>query len=125
MGFLNEVLRPHQHWWDSDAMQRHDIDALRDRVHDERRRQVVARGREQALEARVAELEEQVGEATLLCRTLLHLLVENDLMNPERFYEVLASIDAEDGVQDGMVTPKRSRSSGRERGQDGGRRGKR
>ncbi|QDV83393.1 hypothetical protein [Planctomycetes bacterium TBK1r] len=94
------------HLFDSDYKRRADIEKLKRSV----RRRSAARSHDiQQVDQqakRIDQLEQHVGELALLCRTLLTVLRENRLVEPEQFQEVMNRIDAEDGVVDGMVTPQ-------------------
>ncbi|QDV42408.1 hypothetical protein Enr13x_22530 [Stieleria neptunia] len=94
------------HLFDSDYKRRADIEKLKRAA----RRRVAARSHEiQQVDQqakRIDQLEQNVGELALLCRSLLTVLRENRLVEPEQFQEVMDRIDAEDGVVDGMVTPQ-------------------
>lgn len=92
--------------FDNEYRQRYDIENLRHAANNARRRQ--SRARRETKE-RVAELEQEVGELALICRTLLTVLRETDGFDEERFQQVFADIDAEDGVLDGRVTPESNR----------------
>lgn len=63
-----------------------------------------------ALSDRIEDLENQVGELALLCRGLVVALAEAKALNETRLREVMARIDAEDGVVDGRVTSKRGQA---------------
>ena len=63
-------------------------------------------------EKRIAELEQQLGEVALICRTLLTVLRESGQVKPEQFQQVMNRIDLEDGVEDGRVSPKPKEDQG-------------
>lgn len=60
----------------------------------------------------MSDLEDQVGELTLLCRSLLTVLRENDLVQPEHLDTVLKRLDAEAGALDGKITESRNDGPG-------------
>ncbi len=94
--------------FDSDYMQRADLESLKDRS----RRQHLAIARSSArktkriseLEGRVEELEEQVGALELINRALLATLRKSSDWSEEEFCNLLNQIDVEDGALDGKVT---------------------
>lgn len=57
---------------------------------------------------RIDELEDQVGQLALLCRSLLTVLREDGTVKPDRLCEVMNRIDAEDGTLDGKMTAPKS-----------------
>lgn len=96
--------------FDNEYRQRSDIEDLK------RRSQVTGRSqtrKAKELDRRVDELEEEVGEITLVCRSLLTLLRQSGVVDPTAFEAVMADIDAEDGVIDGRVTPEDKRPKSR------------
>jgi hypothetical protein len=92
--------------FDSDYKQRADIEALKDSSARRKRAWHQDRQRGEDQQQRIVALEEQVGELTLLCRSLLTCLREAGIVQPEKFQEVMQRIDVEDGVADGKVTIK-------------------
>ena len=94
------------HLFDNEYKQRADIEVLKRSA----RKRVVSRSRQvQQIDdqaRRIEQLEQQVGELALLCRTLLTVLRTNGAVEPTQFHQVMDEIDAEDGVVDGMVTPQ-------------------
>ena len=94
------------HLFDSEYKRRADIESLKRsalrrsaaRTHDVQRL-------DQQIN-RIDQLEQHVGELALLCRSLLTLLRENGIVEPEQFERVMNRIDAEDGVIDGKITPE-------------------
>ncbi len=87
--------------FDSEWKQRADIESMKSRAS------VVGRSmrrRTGELSKRIEELEDDVAELTLTCRTLLTILRESGVVDPIVFAEKFADIDAEDGVIDGKVT---------------------
>ncbi len=90
------------HVFDSNIKQRADIEELRRRSLDMAQRQ---HDRASIHKKRIEALEVEVGELTLLCRTMLTLLRENGILNPEAMDRIMREIDLEDGVLDGRVTP--------------------
>lgn len=92
-------------FFDSDFKQRADIEALKRSEHARRVSRRHKLRQVEDMEQRIEQLEDQVGELALLCRTLLTVMREDGSIAPERFQEVMIRIDAEDGVVDGKVTP--------------------
>lgn len=92
--------------FDNDYMQRRDIGHLKRQQDIARRRQRLDRKKSND---RVEELEMQIGELALVCRTLVEMLVENGSLDPKRFEEIRREIDLEDGVLDGAITPENQR----------------
>ncbi len=93
-------------FFDSEWQQRADIDGLKSSSDFTLKRLTVQR---RETKARIAALEQQVGELALVCRSLLTLLRESGAIDPSRLEEVMRRIDAEDGVIDGRVTPESER----------------
>lgn len=85
--------------FDNEYLQRADIESLRTA----NRRRVRTAGR---AERRLDELEEEVEELTLLCRTLLTVLRESGTVDPSAIAETMKRIDLEDGVADGKVSDR-------------------
>ena len=92
--------------FDNEYRQRSDIENLK------RRSQATGRSQSRKakeLDRRVEELEEELGEITLVCRSLLTVLRQSGAVDPAALEAVMADIDAEDGVIDGRVTPEDKR----------------
>jgi len=87
--------------FDNEWRQRSDIEALRNRASRTRTRMRSSRSQQ---DARVDQLEDEVGELALLSRALLTILREQGVVDPARLAEVMHDIDAEDGVVDGKTT---------------------
>ncbi|MCD0460378.1 hypothetical protein [Roseiconus lacunae] len=94
--------------FDSDYKQRVDIESLRTTSRDYRRDKLRHRRELDDQSVRIEELEEQVGELALLCRTLLTTLRESGAIDPKQFETVMREIDLEDGVEDGKITRNQS-----------------
>ena len=92
------------HLFDSEYKQRVDIESLKRGAQERRRARSRDRQQLDDQQKRIEELEDQVGELALLCRSLLTVLREDGTVEPERFQQVMEKIDAEDGVVDGKVT---------------------
>lgn len=97
MGFWDNL-------FDNDYKQRADINHLKQIASARRLSQIEATRNAREQEERIEELENQVGELALLCRSLLTLLRENGTVNPEQFQEVFNRLDAEDGTVDGKIS---------------------
>ena len=100
--------------FDNGCRQRADIEQLREQARAKARG---SRRRARKLEdqgERIEALEDQVGELALICRALLSTLRESGAIDPAQYAEVLARIDAEDGVVDGKVTPPAARPKAKE-----------
>ena len=95
-----------RYMFDNEWKQRDDIEALK-AVQASRRRQ--ARRESRSAENRIDDLEAEVGELALLCRTLLTVLRETAVVDPDVLAETLKRVDLEDGVLDGRVTPEGKR----------------
>jgi hypothetical protein len=93
-------------FFDNDLMQRLDIQDLEDRAH---RQQMRALSSNNRTRERFDELEQQVGELTLLCRALVSVLTARGALDAEALRTALTSLDGEDGVLDGRVTPESER----------------
>ena len=91
--------------FDSEYRQRADIESLKRMSIERKGARQRDRNRIKNQEERIQQLEDQVGELALLCRSLLTVLREDGTVAPERFEQVLSQIDAEDGVIDGKITP--------------------
>ncbi len=101
--------RPGSTWsylFDSERKQRADINTLQKASAGIARR--LSRKQAEAGE-RIQALEQQVGELTLLCRALLEVLADRELLEADALVEAMRAIDAEDGVVDGRVTPEEER----------------
>ncbi len=94
------------HLLDNEYKQRADIEALKQSSEARRRARRRERQRAEDQQQRIEQLEDQVGELALLCRSLLTVLREDGTVQPERFQQVMQQIDAEDGVADGKITPQ-------------------
>lgn len=57
--------------------------------------------RVQELESHVATLDRHLGGTALYCRTLLQVMLDRDMVTPERFRELFDQLDLLDGVKDG------------------------
>ncbi len=90
--------------FDSDWSQRSDIDALKRQNATLVGHSRVRRSKEAANEARVEELEQEVGELALLCKTMMQILLEKRVCTGQEFEALIAKVDASDGVSDGKVT---------------------
>lgn len=102
--FTQDFMSVFKYIFDSDWSQRSDIEALKrqnqtltDRLQN--KRATVAEN-----EARIAELEEEVGELALICKTLMQVMLENQICTGRDIEDALRRIDAKDGVVDGKVT---------------------
>lgn len=95
------------HLFDNEYKQRADIESLKRSSLARKRARMRDRQQAQDQQKRIEELEDQVGELALLCRSLLTVLREDGTVQPERFQEVVKRIDAEDGVIDGKITPEK------------------
>lgn len=91
------------HLFDSEWRQRSDIETLKS-VSMRQSSKLRQQGRK--AEQRLKDLEQEVGELSLICRGLLTLLEQQGTVDPQALQEVLHSIDAEDGVIDGRITPE-------------------
>lgn len=92
--------------FDSDYKRRADIESLKQIANSRKRARRQDRRETADQQKRIEQLEDQVGELALLCRSLLTVLRETEAVQPERFEEVMKQIDAEDGVVDGKITPE-------------------
>ncbi len=92
--------------FDNDYRQRADIEKLRSNAEFMN----VRLQRDASTNAqRIEQLETEVGELALLCRSLLAVLNETGAVKPEQLVAAMSRIDAEDGVIDGRVTPESAR----------------
>lgn len=78
------------------------------RFRDERERRWEASS-SQALEQRVEELEQDLGQASLVIEALIQLLESSGAVKREDIAARAIAIDSADGVTDGRVTPNLSR----------------
>ncbi|MCC9602735.1 hypothetical protein LOC67_19470 [Stieleria sp. JC731] len=90
--------------FDNEYRQRADIESLRETSKTVRRDRMRQSRALKSQESRIEELENQVGELALLCRSMLTVLRENGSIDPTQFQETLSKIDLEDGVADGKIT---------------------
>lgn len=58
------------------------------------------------LEARVADLESDLGRVALLARALMDACVKKGVVSQLDIAQMLRAIDASDGVEDGRLDPK-------------------
>ncbi len=93
------------HWsrlfFDSEWMQRRDIEDTRRHVVLMARQNIRSRGE---LRDRVEELEEAVGALALFSRTMMRILIEKGVMGRDELLAALRAIDASDGKADGRYT---------------------
>ncbi len=89
--------------FDNEYMQRADIEALK------RNQSAAIRARSrQAMhaEARQKEMEDEIGELALFCRTAVTLMIEKGLITQQEFVNRMQQVDASDGKIDGQFKPK-------------------
>jgi hypothetical protein len=91
--------------FDSEYLQRSDIEDLKAQTAQLRARP----SRDADMQARILELEQDVGSLALLCKTLMAMLLENHICTGKQLEERMREIDLKDGVEDGMVTKARDR----------------
>ena len=91
--------------FDNEYRQRTDIQSLKKRTLSWKNAQQRVRNEVDDQQRRIEELENQVGELALLCRSLLTVLREDGTVKPEHLREVMNRIDAADGTIDGKITP--------------------
>ena len=95
-----------RYMFDNDLAQRHDIEALGSKA---RRNQRKNRRHRSETRDRIEDLEDQVGELSLVCEALLRVLKDSGRLDPTQLQAALEQIDAEDGVIDGKVTREEDR----------------
>lgn len=86
--------------FDHDWLQRSDIEDLKQQAARLESRQ----RRDRELYERVEELEQDVGELALLCKTLMNLLLEHQVCTGKQLEDMMRQVDLEDGVADGKIT---------------------
>jgi hypothetical protein len=59
-----------------------------------------------SLEARVADLESDLGRVALLARALMDACIKKGVVSQLDIAQMLRAIDASDGVEDGRLDPK-------------------
>ena len=84
--------------FDSEWNQRSDIESLKSK---QRRTTQFHGSRYRQNKAKLEEVENDVGELALYCRTAVTLMVEKGLLTREEFMERMEEIDASDGSPDG------------------------
>ena len=62
-------------------------------------------------EGRIDSLEEQIRELTLVCRSLLDLMVESGTVSPEHFERVMRRIDGQSSLSEGRMPSEPVRQS--------------
>jgi DNA repair exonuclease SbcCD ATPase subunit len=90
--------------FDSDWSQRSDIEALKEQNDSLAERLRQRRSKEAATEAQIEELQQEVGELALICKTLMQVLLEKRICTGQEIEALVEKIDAADGVVDGQVT---------------------
>ena len=90
--------------FDNEYYQRADIQSLKKQSLIWKQTQKRDRQQVNDQQKRIEELEDQVGQLALLCRSLLTVLREDGTVKPERLREVMDQIDAADGTVDGKIT---------------------
>lgn len=90
--------------FDSDWYQRSDIEALKEQNSNLTSRVEIRRSTDAEQSARIAELQQDVGELALLSKTLMRLLLEKGVCTGKELEDLMREIDMEDGVADGRVT---------------------
>lgn len=93
--------------FDHDLLQRHDIEQLKEQQQRTfRLTRHAARGEKMKTDARLSELEGDVGELALFCRTAVTLMIEKGLITQEEFLRRMNEVDKSDGKSDGKYTGK-------------------
>lgn len=95
-----------KYMFDSDWLQRSDIERLDKASYVLARRLGTAQRTARRLEERVSELEDEIGRLVLLNETLLRLLERKGHLNRNEFRALLVEVDLLDGVQDGQLRRK-------------------
>jgi len=93
--------------FDSDWSQRSDIETLKEQNAKLADRLRSKRSRESEHDARIEDLEQEVGELALVCKTLMQVLLENHVCTGQDIETMLKQIDRADGVEDGRITKER------------------
>ncbi len=94
------------HLFDNEYKQRADTESIKRSSLARKSARMRDRHEVQDQQKRIEELEDQIGELALLCRSLLTVLREAGTIQPERLQEVMKLMDAEDGMVDEKITPK-------------------
>jgi hypothetical protein len=93
--------------FDSDWMQRADLERLDERAQQLEARVMSSRERSSSLEADVTRLRRDVSGLILTVETMLRVMADKGICNREDFVARMRALDAEDGVEDGQIsTPK-------------------
>ena len=87
--------------FDSELMQRLDIEQTKRRLQTQAFVNARSRGR---LRKGVEALEDDVGTIALACRTMMRLLIEKNVFTRDEFVAAMKAIDAQDGKADGRYT---------------------
>jgi len=91
--------------FDSQWMQRSDIDHLEERAGELEYRVLKSGQQSLGLEADVSRLRRDVSRMLLMLETVQRVLADKGICNQEDFVRRMRAIDAEDGIVDGQRTP--------------------
>lgn len=91
--------------FDSDWMQRADLERLDEKAEKLEARVWADREKKVGLELQVNELRRDVGRMLLMLETTQRILADKGICSSEDFVRRMRAIDAEDGIEDGQLRP--------------------
>jgi len=94
--------------FDSEWMQRSDINALEERANELEYRVLSGGQKSRNLETDVTHLRRDVSRMLLILETFQRILADRGICSQEDFVRRMRAIDAEDGVEDGQMSPGRN-----------------
>ena len=97
--------------FDSDWMQRADLEHLDERAQELEARVWATHEKEKSVGLQVNELRRDVGRILLVVETLQRVLADKGICSEEDFVRRMRAIDAEDGIEDGRLRPPASKES--------------
>ena len=100
-----------KYMFDTEWMQRMDIEELRDQERAMRSEMYFLDKKSAKAKDQLKVLQHEVGELALVCKTLMRIILEKGLCTGKELGELMHEIDLEDGVADGRVTPKGPQNS--------------
>ncbi len=94
--------------FDSEWNQRSDINDLEERAHELEYRVLSGGQKAKNLETEVTHLRRDVSRMLLLLETFQRVLADKGICSQDDFVRRMRAIDAEDGVEDGQMSPGRN-----------------
>jgi len=90
--------------FDNEYMQRADIESLKRQQRIAFQRARMNRNEAVRTDVRLKEIDDEIGELALFCRTAITLMIEKGLITREEFPARMKQVDASDGNVDGKYT---------------------